>query len=163
MQAITEKYKILAFDPGGTTGVAYFGNALSTPKVSHLGPERHHAQLWALLNNVRPTHVVYETFEFRNRGRDNLELISRDYIGIIDLYCDLNPVRVYRQSASQAKGFIPDRGPRKDVPIKRLGWYMPAHKHGMDAVRHLIYFITGQDHDFPKLRMDILERGFKPE
>ena len=42
MQAITEKYKILAFDPGGTTGVAYFDNGLPIPQVSHIGPERHH-------------------------------------------------------------------------------------------------------------------------
>ena len=161
-----DRFVLMAFDPGGTTGVAILNltglvSGIPTPVFAHLGPHTHRLELWDMMNKYKPTHVIYESFEFRNKARDNLELISRDYIGIIGLWSDLNPTRLYKQSASQAKGFIKDIGPNANVPLKRLGWYMPGKKHAMDAVRHMVYFLVNGPHHDQELRQRILEPGFK--
>ena len=161
-----DRFVLMAFDPGGTTGVAILNltgleSGIPTPILAQLGPHTHRLELWDIMNEYNPTHVVYESFEFRNKARDNLELISRDYIGIIGLWSDLNPTRLYKQSAAQAKGFIKDTGPNANVPLKRLGWYVPGKKHAMDAVRHLTYFLINGPHHDQELRNRILETAFK--
>lgn len=161
-----DRFVLMAFDPGGTTGVAILNltgleSGIPTPSLAQLGPHQHHLELWDALNEYRPTHVIFESFEFRNRTRDNLELISRDYIGVITLWSELNPARLYKQSAAQAKGFIKDSGPNANLPIKRLGWYAPGKKHAMDAVRHLTYFLINGPHHDQELRQRILESAFK--
>ena len=160
------RFVLMAFDPGGTTGVAILNltgleSGITTPRFAHLGPHTHRLELWDMLNAYKPTHLIYESFEFRNKARDNLELISRDYIGIIGLWSDLNPTRLYKQSAAQAKGFIKDSGPNANVPLKRLGWYVPGKKHAMDAARHMAYFLVNGPHPDGRLRMDMLEFGWK--
>ena len=161
-----DRFVLMAFDPGGTTGVAILNatgleSGIPTPVFEHLGPYIHRLELWDMLNEVKPTHLIYETFEFRNKARDNLELISRDYIGIIGLWSDLNPTRLYKQSAAQAKGFIKDSGPNANVPLKRLGWYVPGKKHAMDAARHMAYFLVNGPHHDGRLRMDMLKVGWR--
>lgn len=156
---------IIAFDPGGTTGVAVLDTTdlEAGPNVFHIGPREHHLELWEVLtefNKLTP-YVVYETFEFRNRTRDNLELISREYIGVIKLWSNLYASRLYGQSASQGKGFIPDTGPQANNALKKLGWYEPGKKHGMDALRHLVYFLCNGPHYEGDVRQAILEKGFK--
>ena len=162
-----DRFVLMAFDPGGTTGVAILNatgleSGIPTPMFEHLGPHTHRLELWDMMNEVKPTHVIYESFEFRNKARDNLELISRDYIGIIGLWYDLNPTCLYKQSAAQAKGFIKDSGPNANVPLKRLGWYVPGKKHAMDAARHMAYFLVNGPHHDGRLRMDMLKVGWKP-
>lgn len=159
-----ERFGLIAFDPGGTTGVATFETSFGTPAkvgTAQLGPHIHHLALWEYLNIYAPTHIVFESFEFRNKSRDNLELISRNYIGIIELWAQINHVGLYKQSASQAKGFIPDTGLGKDLAIKKLGWEKPGAKHAMDALRHMIYFLVNGSHGHPEIREAILKKGFK--
>ena len=161
-----DRFVLMAFDPGGTTGVAILNatgleSGIPTPILAQLGPHTHRLELWDMMNEYKPTHVIYESFEFRNRTRDNLELISRDYIGVIGLWSDLNPTRLYKQSAAQAKGFIKDSGPNANLPIKRLGWYMGGKKHAMDAVRHLTYFLVNGPHKDDRLRSEMLQTGWK--
>ena len=161
-----DRFVLMAFDPGGTTGVAILNltgleSGIPMPILAQLGSHPHHLSLWDMMNKYKPTHVIYESFEFRNRTRDNLELISRDYIGVITLWAMLNATRLYKQSAAQAKGFIKDSGPNANLPIKRLGWYMGGKKHAMDAVRHLTYFLVNGPHHDQEIRQRILESAFK--
>lgn len=161
-----DRFVLMAFDPGGTTGVAILNatgleSGIPMPILAQLGPHTHRLELWDMMNKYRPTHVIYESFEFRNKTRDNLELVSRDYIGIIGLWSDLNPTRLYRQSAAQAKGFIKDAGPNANIPLKRLGWYAPGKKHAMDAARHMAYFLVNGPHQDDRLRSDMLKVGWK--
>ena len=162
---------IVALDPGGTTGVVAFNPTLFKsdpagyiPYIAHIGPEPHHMQLYDFLASVSPTAVVYESFEYRNRARAGLVLDSKEYIGVTKLYAEQfsESCKIAEQSASQAKGFIPDKGPMKDEAIKRLGWYFPGKKHGMDAVRHLIYYLVNSNRVSPDIRDLVLQRGFKP-
>jgi hypothetical protein len=68
-------------------------------------------------------------------GRDGLELISREYIGVAKLATQTHAnVKIYSQSASDAKSFV------KDNKLKALDWYRltVAMPHARDALRHLL-------------------------
>src|SRR5690348_14403081 len=94
-------YRVLALDPGGTTGWAtYTALQMHDPggptdeyydekwSRGQLGPDEHHNMLDVLLGTQQTDHfvVVCESFEFRNmdkRFRDNINLMSREYIGVV--------------------------------------------------------------------------------
>ena len=58
------------------------------------------------------------------------------------------------------KGFITDKGPNANEPLKKLGWYFPSMKHANDAVRHLVYYLATKN-NYPTLKQEILKQGFK--
>lgn len=155
--------RIIALDPGGTTGWATLTIDLKKRthefKSGHLGPQKHHNSLMVLLENqhVRDTYVVSESFEFRQRARDNLVLVSLEYIGVTKLFCETRDVPLFMQTAAMGKGFA------KDVHIKKLGLWTPGYKHAMDAMRHLLYFALNNKRapvDF-ELRKALLTQGWK--
>lgn len=156
-------FRVLAFDPGGTTGWAYcehkVGDDPSILEWHHgqIGPHEHHDELWDHINsyafglNDGPAlQIVYESFEFRQHinkehAKTGVELISKEYIGIIKLWWQQNShmPEPYSQTASNAKGLIPDKGPQANEKLKQLGLYVPAMKHANDAYRHLLkYMVT---------------------
>jgi hypothetical protein len=174
------KYRVMALDPGGTTGWATY-TAERMPAVDgpeeylkeewacgQLGPDEHHGALFDLLGlqQTAEFHVVCESFEFRNtdrRHRDSLNLMSREYIGVAKLFyhqrmapADFQQLRF--QTAGKAKGFIPDSGPMANKKIKDAGLWYPNQKHAMDAMRHLLYYLTNVEG-----RMDLVERWWKPK
>lgn len=160
-------FRIMALDPGGTTGWASctypnHPNDLSLPnsplllsdfrfECGQIGPEEHHKNLWDFLTiNVDSRSIlVCESFEFRqhlnpDKAKMKVELISKEYIGLAKLFCELIDVPIYFQTASTAKNFIPDKGPQSNVKLKQLGVYKPitTHVHAMDAMRHLLYYMV---------------------
>jgi hypothetical protein len=85
---------------------------------------------------------VCEEFEFRHtdQGRSKIEYISKEYIGVVELYAALNPsVRVVRQSASQAVG---ESAFWNDAKLKYVGLYTPGKRHANDAMRHYLWFVS---------------------
>ena len=150
---------VVALDPGGTTGVAIL-SARGVLVAEHLTGE-HHKDLWNLLQDIDPDVVVCESFEFRNKSRDNLELISKEYIGVVKLWYRMHPNAVLSmQTAAMGKGFITDKGPNANEALKKLGWYFPSMKHANDAVRHLVYYLAAKN-NYPTLKQTILREGFK--
>lgn len=154
-------FRVISFDPGGTTGVAsaqYYGpeplTRLDQIKFGawHLTGD-HYEDLWVLLSKWYvvsaasdvPLEIVYESFEFRQHiGKDKeekhkVELMSKEYIGIIKLFGQMYPeTSLFTHTASAAKQFIPDKGPQANVRLKALGLYQPGMVHAMDAQRHLL-------------------------
>jgi hypothetical protein len=175
------QYRILALDPGGTTGWAtYTAERIAGPDYEpgaadvafeyynekfdcgQIGPEEHHVQLGALLENqaVQDFVVVCESFEFRNldrRDRNNINLMSREYIGVAKYICNDRDIPLKLQTAGLAKGFIPDSGPMANKKIKDAGLWYPNHKHAMDAMRHLLWYLVNRDN-----RMDLVRKWWKP-
>jgi hypothetical protein len=159
-------FKVIALDPGGTTGWATFA-ADRMPdgelyagvwRRGHLGPGQHHDLLYAFLEmeTVATTHIVSESFEYRNRARAGLVLDSKEYIGVTKLFCQQRKLIYYSQTAAQGKGFV------KDDNIKRLDLWRPGWKHAMDATRHLLYFLIHNPVvSAPDLRRQLLEAGWK--
>lgn len=150
---------ILALDPGGTTGVCLYNPLRDTTEIEHLGPHEHHQELWDMLGATLaealeqklPLHVVCENFEFRQTEshRYFINYIPREYIGVTKLFCKLQRILYYGQTAAQAKGFF------DDDKVKKLTLWVPGRKHAMDATRHYLYhrvFTLGDQSLLYKLR-----------
>ena len=152
----------VALDPGGTTGVCIFDSVTGEITTYQLGPHTHHLDLWALLATWDPDVVICEGFEYRNTARPGLVLVSKEYIGMAKLWCLLNNKKYVEQTAAMAKGFIPDKGPRANVVLKKLGLYSTAMKHANDATRHMVYWLVNGKHELKAERDWILNKGFKP-
>lgn len=123
----------------------YGGDTVETPTIADfnytvydMGPMKHHRTLWDYIAAFQPDTIICESFEFRqNYGRDKVELISREYIGVVDLYCQMTKTRLVMQSASQGKHFMPND------KLETMGILVtPAHanRHKNDALRHLVRY-----------------------
>lgn len=171
-------YRVVGLDPGGTTGVFQYDAEIMPPLDGkgrgelvdqewnwfEIGPHEHHAELYSFLetSHIHNYHLVYETFEFRNndrRHRDNINLMSREYIGVAKLFVaerGLKPNQVHRYSAGMSKGFIPDKaanGLAANEKLKAMGFYQPGKKHASDAARVVAYFLINVER-----RTDLIER-----
>lgn len=124
--------KIIAFDPGGTTGVAFRNTNLETSDIE-LSQETGLVPIWRMLSRVKPDAVVYERFLYQRR--DKVDLTPVEVIGVIKLWCILNNKRAYEQTPAQAKNLI------TDDKLKKSGLWKPSLKHAMDAQRHLLYHL----------------------
>jgi hypothetical protein len=138
--------RILALDPGVTTG---FVNALLPERDTIMlvcGEDRmNHKALWTFLENTKPDVIVCESFEYRSRARDNLELFSRELIGVVNLYDQsTQKVKLVMQSAATGKSYF-----RDDKKLKELEVYKTGKPHGRDAMRHFLqwlFFGAGYGH-----------------
>lgn len=161
--------RILAFDPGGTTGWAFHELVLDkmtgAPLMigGQLGPVPHHLELWQLIMRLNPDVIVYEDFQYRIK-RDHeddgsvlpagIVLVSVEYIGIIKLsaYASaLRGVKLWCQLPAHGKGFW------TNDKLKKIGVYAKGCQHQNDATRHLLHYIT----EGPLMRKDYLH-AFKP-
>jgi hypothetical protein len=128
--------RVVALDPGVTTGIAE--GAINNE--GHLDFQADQAQislkfLWEYLHRVKPDHIVYETFEFRQgKQRGNLELFSRNVIGVIQLYVELHDIHVAPQKAAQAKEFM------SNERLKEEQAWLKGKEHARDAIKHLLYW-----------------------
>jgi hypothetical protein len=123
----------MAFDPGGTTGVAVVQSEAKPWEIYalHLGGQ-HHLELWRLLVEYKPSIVICETFENRAHGPALLE--SREYIGVVKMYLQATGTDGEWQSSSTGKQFW------DDVKMKEAGLYVAGLRHARDAIRHYAYW-----------------------
>jgi hypothetical protein len=149
---------IFSCDPGGTSGCAtaqweptFPGDTITSVdqikfRQWQIGPGPHHVELWATLSANPYTQYVWETFEYRQHvytdgdgnqraSTNKVELISREYIGVMELYCALNNAPHYTLNASAAKHFVTNE------KIQQLGLWLPGMKDAMDATRHLVRYM----------------------
>jgi hypothetical protein len=134
-----KEMKIIAFDPGVTTGFAQgiLDNGLL--QVGAGQAQWNHQMLWQQLQVARPDIVICESFEFRQQSRAGLILYSVELIGIIHLYCGhdtLRPVELVMQTAAKGKGYY------NNTVLQKNNVYARGIPHGMDAMRHLLHWYT---------------------
>lgn len=142
---------IMAFDPGGTTGYVTrywrYEEERFALKYGQLGPDQHHTDLWHLLQNHNPDTIVCESFQYRQEQneRHKIELISRDYIGMITLWAKLRQRLIVMQSPMVVMGrggfFGKENGGNEK--LKRIGRNIPGgekNRHARDAMRHLTHY-----------------------
>jgi hypothetical protein len=150
---------VLAFDPGGTTGVFYDGPRAGkrVQEFIHIEGDDHHTALWDLLTRYTAYAggagvklvIICEKFEFRKEERDFIEYIPKEYEGVIKLFAFLNQrnahdIKLVSQGASYTVGktaFWGD-GPEGNKKIKFLGMWHPKKKHALDAFRHYLYWVS---------------------
>lgn len=131
--------KVIAFDPGVTTGFAVgeIDESSGLMKVQTAQAKLDHKDLWSWLNNFKPDHIVCERFDFRQGARSGLELISRELIGIIELYCQSNDCKLKMQSPGQVIG---DKCYWSDAKLKQTSIYRRGNIHANEAAKHLLYW-----------------------
>lgn len=143
--------KVIAFDPGGTTGWCMIHSPHAIPTIEdtewtfgQLGPEAHHLSLWNFCLQERPHFVIWERFMYQRRELDkgvSLVQVSLEYIGILKLFIDYADsldwdVGEYEQTPAQAKNFWDDQ------KLKHLGLYHKSSPHIRDATRHMLYWLS---------------------
>lgn len=150
--------RIVALDPGGSTGWAMWQDKTMPLGFGpdnkficgQFGPDDHHEELYAFLESMQTQDfkIVCESFEFRQHDnfRDNVNLMSREYIGVAKLFAKQRmSFPVVFQTAGAAKGFIPDKakhGLEANAKLKVMELYVPGKKHAMDAMRHLVTYMV---------------------
>lgn len=141
----------LSLDPGGTTGWASFQPSTGLFEWGKLvydtdRTEGHHLALWYLLKTWRDADpdgyltIICEKFNYQRRDVTKgiqLELISRNYIGIVELFCKMHRKDTYL--------FMHELGFKtfwlKNDKIKQIGMW-PTSQHERDALSHLLYHLT---------------------
>lgn len=138
-------HRILALDPGVTTGICR-GLLDVEAKTLELDPAELKLTIGQFYEVVRNhvslaegnIHVIYETFSYRNNPRAGLDLTPVRLIGVLELlaewYSDQD-VTFYPQTAAMGKGFYTDEW------LKRRGSYIKGAKHSRDAIRHLLHWL----------------------
>lgn len=139
---------IFACDPGGSTGWSSYSVEEDSWDGGQFETDDHHKELWSLLGTYYTAYgeglvIVSESFEFRNDvstdGREGLELVSREYIGVMKLFAQVYGVRYYEQMPSHALRKIGDDKLEALELVKR-----PKHpnRHYHDSLRHLLLFLV---------------------
>lgn len=142
----------LAFDPGGATGWAH---ALDDDGIWYVTSgtqwnKEHHAWVLNTIKKYRvqpyPLTVITESFEFRQSSnqRRGLDLISREYIGVMKLICEDYNIPFLQQMPAHAIRFM------SDDKLKLVGNLRhPLHdcRHENDALRHLFFKLISKDRE----------------
>jgi len=151
--------KVMSFDPGKTTGWCkhfVYAEAKRSFTERHtsegerhwaggqIGPDEHHDKLYNMLAVEDPKIVVCEAFNYQIRKLDGvqmpgIELISREYIGVLKLWCQLRKKPFILQQPS-----ILSIEWCKDPALAKLGIYTAGEPHHNDATRHMLHFIVDE-------------------
>ena len=142
--------RAIALDPGITTGIVTIGLSETGFPGFEINQEVDSCyDLYQLLEWLRPNQIICEDFEYRSWEK-SVELFSVQLIGVVNLYAQrmadvsrtvslvdtTKTVELVLQKAATGKGYF------KDSKIKELGLWVPRKPHGMDALRHMLHWLT---------------------
>jgi hypothetical protein len=148
--------KVIALDPGGTTGWAVFRDGHFYRAGELEG--QHHRQLHQLLyketvgsDDEAPYYLIFERFDHRNN--EFAKLISVEYIGVIKLFLQQYPHVHGVPQGSSIKTFADEK------KLSATKWYIEYKKpHARDAARHLLYWLVEGTHMHDDYRDAVLQQ-----
>ena len=131
--------KILAFDPGETTGWAVVEVGEEEHISYHGGIARTHEEVWYTLENEmdHDTLLVFESFHLyanRARAQVNSSFYTVEMIGVINLWGELHNISCKQQTAQYGKSIWTDDKLKK-FDLWPTGKYA---RHTRDALRHAL-------------------------
>jgi hypothetical protein len=153
--------RILAVDPGPTTGFCIYdsearggrGKGFVDCWNEPLGTTDPHDRLWHTLETVDYDLLMVERFEFRkdDAARAKIDYDAAEYVGVCKLWAQQAvygrlsfPLHLVSASTIGKSAFWSDDNKR----VKQIGLYdSKAAPHGMDAKRHILYYISFTLHD----------------
>lgn len=131
--------RLLALDPGHTTGWAVFEGGEPTASGQVATEAEGWECIYRLFQDTNPTMVVYENYRIyahKLARHSNSEVYTLRLIGAIEFICEvLCKIPYYNRMAQEAKGFVTDE------KLKKWGYYKTGEKHARDAIRHGCYFL----------------------
>lgn len=140
MNPSDEHEKIIALDPGGTTGWATAIIDYRVLETIEAGQVKFEASgLWKFLEAFDPDWIVCETFRYRLGGREGTDLRAVKWIGICELYSMMHDKRL-RMQEPHVQGAKSSHW--NNEKVKAAGLWIPNHPHAMSATKHLLYFLT---------------------
>lgn len=145
-QTFTDKC-FIALDPGETTGIAVFDSRSGGPRFTvgqietkNIGPS--FDMLRSAFRMAEPDHVRFEDYRIYGWKADDhawSNLHTSQFIGAIE--CALHDTGILgtRLLAQNPKKWWTDE------KLKGTGMWATGVRHGRDAVRHLLYYMTFPD------------------
>lgn len=142
--------RLLALDPGETTGVSLF-EGLELRLVDQINTSHMNKAPLAvrdLLIRTVPTDIVmelYRIYQWKKNEHTWAALHTPRLIGCVETFSLVPPFKtpgdpqgkipLWQQTAQVAKGFCTDE------KLKEWGFWTSGKKHGNDALRHACYFL----------------------
>lgn len=142
--------RILALDPGETTGWSFFTTEIPDAPMPQQWMLTAQGQLdtWpiencitnlgVLLDHYKPDFVVFERYAVYNwvaTSHSWSEVPTIQVIGVIQTLCAQRKIKTVDQTAQVAKNFC------KDDKLRTWGMYARGQRHARDSVRHGTYYI----------------------
>lgn len=150
--------RIIALDPGGTTGWATVSwmsageFVLTWPpqfECGHVDGPDHHNKLNTLLELLctQSTIIVYEGYNPVYRDANQVDPISLEYIGVIKRFAQERELPIVKQSSSQGK--VTKKSFVKKYNLSSLSIWHPDYKHAMDAYGHALWYLINTEGAIP--------------
>jgi hypothetical protein len=126
--------KLLAIDPGETTGVAYFinGELIKTAQLTSI------IAIEEAILDFLPDMLIYEDYRIypaKLKSHSFSEIPTLKIIGAIEYVCEKYHIKTIKQLATMAKGFC------NSYKLKEWGYWAKGEQHSRDAIRHGCYFL----------------------
>lgn len=145
--------KIAAFDPGATIGICIFdGDGYEQRQLVPSEYPHPHETLYDVLSEIKPIVIVYERFDFR-AAKNGAVLVGVEYIGVIEVYAQINCLEVIKISPSDGKAFW------NDNKLRAAEMYKRGIPHAMDATRILNTYRMRTDEKFKADMLEILHQN----
>jgi hypothetical protein len=136
--------RVLAFDPGETTGWAVFHRTTENTELIDAGQ----ATTWPLKVGVEnfntlfqqfsPNIIVYESYHiysWKANQHKNSEVATIQVVGCLQTLAIQNVLPYTAQTAQIGKTFV------NDAKLEDWGLWIPGLRHARDAIRHGCYYI----------------------
>ncbi len=124
--------KVLALDPGVTTGYVLVEDEDLSPFNGTFHGQLLPGFIWDLLMNVQPDVIVCE--RFLHVQRTKVDYTPVEVIGVVKEWCRQHPkTKLNFQTPAERMFFTDDR-------LREYGMYFKGKRHANDAARHYLYW-----------------------
>lgn len=142
--------RVLALDPGQTTGVAILeeGRLIEWSQLGTKDIPIGIKELSKLYDRIQPQYIISEAYKIYGWKKDShawSELHTSQLIGVIKTLAQQRNIPHEERLAQEAKVFC------TDTKLEEWGMYKPGMKHARDAIRHGCFsYLFSKHHLFNK-------------